>query len=426
MSEAFICSSQCNTGSLDVFSCGTGLPGAVHDIGLSLDHVFSSDKLLQLLPSGRARRHSLSPSPGDVLNMAINLARDGARVGILSSGDALYHGLGSTLVRILEQRFPGITPDRLPFTLTFHPGITAFQALCHRAGVSWSDAELFCAHKAPIQPWRVLGARTAIVYAGLPLTASTLAAQLLEHDPSCSQRACLVAENLGSTSERLFRCTLGEAAGSETGPTSILVLLPGGHKARCLPLGLSDEHFRFERHCLTSRYIRPVVLSCLRLPDHGVLWDLGAGSGSVGLEAALLQKNLTVCAVEQYANRCKNIEINAARLGAPNLKLIRGDIVQVMPGLPDPDRIFAGGGGSALPQILEQGLARLDPDDPDAVLVATAITMESVARLTQFDKGTCLEALSLDIAVRSPMVAGKYSHLAPLHRIHVFTFRPGR
>ncbi len=415
-------------GSLDVYSCGTRISPHVIDACRRIDHVFAADKLLAFLQGGSPVCHNLSPSPRKALLKAMELADQGARVALLSTGDALYHGLGSTLLDVLGKAFPdfrtGNTGFNLPFALTFHPGITAFQALCHKVGIAWSEARLFSAHHSFLQPLRVLRARTAIIYAGLPLTAPRIAGKLCEADPSSSARACVLAENIDTDNERIVSCTLGEACDLAMGPTSILVLLPKGAHAPVLPLGLADEHFHFENHCLTNRYVRPVVLSCLRLPCRGVLWDLGAGSGSVGLEAALLQPDLAVCAVEKFPERCANIEANAKRLGVPNLALTRGDILKAMPTLPNPARIFVGGGGKDLARILDLGLARLDADDPDARLVVTAITMETVAMLTQYTGGVCMEALSLDIAVRADMVAGRYSHLAPLNRIHIFSFRP--
>lgn len=423
-------------GSLDVYSCGTSMPLSVPDACRTYDHICASDKLIRMLKDSWESRqdapavefHSLLPAPRKVLLAAARLAEQGARVAILSTGDSLYNGLGSTLLGVLYDAWDLCGPQdmaRLPFTISFHPGITAFQFLCHKVGIAWSDAELFCAHHSAIQPWRVLQARTAIIYGGLPLTAAMLAQKLCDFDPGSANRQCVLAENLETEGEHIHLCTLAEAAALRTSPTSILMLLPGGHRPRPLPLGLEDAHFRFENHCLTNRYVRPVVLSCLRLPSQGVLWDLGAGSGSVGLEAALLQKELTVCAVEQFPSRCDNIRANADRLGVPNLSLTMGDILEVMPSLPAPDRIFAGGGGKALPLILEQALARLDAANPDARLVVTAITMETVAMLTQFDKGECVEALSLDIAVRTPMRKTSHcSYLAPANRIHLFTFRP--
>ncbi len=411
-------------GSLDVYSCGTKISCHVLDACQKLDHVFASDKLLGALGDTKAVCHNLAPSPRKALACAMELATQGSRVALLSTGDALYHGLGSTLLDVLNKTFPDRQREDLPFALNFHPGITAFQSLCHKAGIVWSNAQLFSAHHTDLQPLRILQAKTAIIYAGLPLTAPLIARALCNVDPLSGSRACVVAENIDSSDERIVFCTLQEACDCQMGPTSILVLLPQGARPLSLPVGLADEHFHFENHCLTNRYVRPVVLSCLRLPCFGVLWDLGAGSGSVGLEAALLQPDLAVHAVEQFPDRCANIRANAEGLGVPNLALHEGDILDIMPNLPAPSRIFVGGGGKDLQQILAQGLARLDASDPDARLVVTAITMETVALLTQYTGGICEEALSLDIAVRTDMIAGRYSHLAPLNRIHIFAFRP--
>ena len=411
-------------GSLDVYSCGTKTSPHVLDACQKLDHVFASDKLLSALSDTDVACHNLLPSPRKALLQAMELATRGAHVALLSTGDALYHGLGSTLLDILNTSFPDQPRESLPFTLCFHPSITAFQALCHKAGIVWSDARLFSAHHNDIQPLSILQAKTAIIYAGLPLTAPLIARRLCDADSASGSRACVVAENIDTADERIVSCTLREACDCQMGPTSILVLLPHGARPLSLPLGLADEHFRFENHCLTNRYVRPVVLSCLRLPSFGVLWDLGAGSGSVGLEAALLQPDLAVHAVEQFSDRCANIRANAERLGVPNISLTQGDILETMPKLPNPARIFVGGGSKNLQRILDLGLARLDTTDPDARLVVTAITMETVAMLTQYTGGVCEEALSLDIAVRANMVTGRYSHLTPLNRIHIFSFRP--
>lgn len=414
-------------GSLDVYSCGTRTSVHVLEACKKYEHIYASDKVFAQLTGIQAELHSLLPAPRSVLLSAARLAEQGAKIAILSTGDSLYNGLGSSLISVISETWNLHSLQdmaKLPFTITFHPGITAFQALCHKTGIVWSDAELFCAHHSAIQPWRVLQARTAIIYAGLPLTASMLARKFCDFDPGCANRECVLAENLDTENEHIHICTLAEAAAMRTSPTSILVLMPCGHRPRPLPLGLEDEKFCFENHCLTNRYVRPVVLSCLRLPSQGVLWDLGAGSGSVGLEAALLQKELKVCAVEQFPSRCSNIEVNAARLGVPNLSLTMGDILATMPSLPAPDRIFVGGGGRDLPHILEQALECLDAADPEARLVVTAITLETVAMLARFDKGECVEALSLDIAVRTPMSSSHYSYLTPANRIHIFTFRP--
>lgn len=475
-------------GSLEVFSCGPGLPDAVVQACGRLDLVAGTRALLDRLSeqlSGHFSEETVQKRllttrdlPGE-LERLVTCALEGQHVGLLASGDALYHGLGASLMRFVQKRFPDCfcgnlpcilpegangssgpsdqsgqsassDPKPLPFSLCFHPGLTVFQTLCHRLGLAWSEAALFCVHRKSV-PWvRLLAAPLAIVYTGLPWTPARLAKALCAWDPGSGARHCLVAENMGRSDERLQRLTLAELGTKDFGPTSTLILLPEGARAQALPLGLDDERLSFDGHCLTHRRIRPLVLSCLNLPGHGVLWDLGAGSGSVGLEAALLQDGLTVQAVEKNPRRCAHIRANAAALGVSSLTLTEGDIVQSLPSLPDPDRIFVGGGGRDLALIVRQGLARLQkshPDDPEAVLVATAITMESVATLTALASGqdpdcpdavcpdaVCTDALSIDVSERAPMSrSGATSSggphgpffMKPLHRIHIFVFRPG-
>lgn len=410
-------------GALEVFSCGTRPDDEILRACRAMDHVFGSARLLDPLREAGVALHGLSPAPRQALDEAMDLAARGARVAVLGSGDALYHGIGGTLVSRLNERFPDPERTPIPFRLAFHPGITAFQGLCHRLGLDWSEAELFSVHHGAGPLRRMLQAKTALVYAGLPLTGSLLAEALCAVDPASGQRRCLVAEKLDTPEERVLALSLAEAAQCGAGPTTVLALLPEGRHGLPLPLGLADEAFRFENHCLTARRLRPLVLSCLCLPPRGVLWDLGAGSGSVSLEAALLQPGLEVHAVEQFPERCGNIRGNARRLGVCDYRVHEGRILDILPGLPDPDRVFVGGGGKDLPEILRRSLARLNVSDPEACCVVTAITMESVAQLSLFDGGDCVEALSIDLAFRRGITA-ETGLLEPLHRIHVFVFRP--
>ncbi len=406
-------------GSLDVYSCGVGpLPCEVQAGVLHLDHVFGSRTLLDRLPPSAAARHGLKPTPAAALETALDLAATGVRVGVLASGDALYHGIGGTLARMLQDRAAPAFP------VAFHPGVTAFQALCHRLGLPWDRASLFYAHAGAVSLLPMLEAGLAVVYAGCPLTGARLAAALCEFHPPSAGRRSGRAEGRGAGAERLFEGTLADAAETGAGPTSILVLLPEGGRPPILPLGLPDAEWRFDGHCLTARELRPLVLSCLRQPARGVLWDLGAGSGSVGIAAALHRPGLRVHAVERVPGRCANLRASLARHACAGVTLHEGGILECLDALPDPDRVFVGGGGRDLEAIVEASLARLDPGDPAAVLCATTISLESCALLQRLAAGRRAEVISCDFARSVPM-AGGWTRLAPLNRIHIHTFRPG-
>ena len=408
-------------GTLDVFSCGIGpLPQHIQQKLLLADHVFAAKGLLSQAGTGQENGpllHNILPSPKTALREALDLARNGKNVCLLASGDALYHGIGSTLAGILCDE-----PDREKITVRFHPGLTAFQVLCHKTGLPWDKARLFSVHSGSASLRPLLEAPFAIVYTGLPLTPAKLAQALCGLHPASQDRCCILAEQLGSAEEYITRCTLKEAAMAQTGPTGILVLLPEGAVPMPLPLGLDDEAYAFENHCLTARQVRPLVLSCLRLPAFGELWDLGAGSGSVSIEAAMLRPGLHVSAVERVPARCRNIEHNLARHCVSNVTLHEGESLALLASLPRPDRVFIGGAGRDLPELLRLSLAALNRQDPLACVVVSAITLETTALLSQFKDGLLQETMSVDIAVSAPI--GSYTRLSPLNRIHLFVFTP--
>ena len=384
------------------------------------EHIYAAPTLAKQLPSSireGSRLHSILPSPQKALKEALQLVRDGARVCLLASGDALCQGIGGTLARLLQT-----VPDKDSLPICFHPGITAFQVLCSRLAMPWEKARLFSAHSGKTALRPMLESPFALIYTGIPLTAAELAKRLCALHPASRNRSCIIAEQLGTEKERIEECVLADAVKSRAHPTSILALLPKGAVPMPLPLGMEDAAYDFAGHCLTARQIRPVVLSLLRLPSFGELWDLGAGSGSVGIEAALLRPNLHVSAVECVPERCRNIEENCRRHAVANYTLHQKDSLSAISSLPAPNRVFIGGGVSR--ELLQRALDALAPDDPDACVVVSAITLETLALLQCADCGICTETISLDIAVRSPI--GSYTRLSPLNRIHLFVFAPKR
>lgn len=414
-------------GLLDVFSCGIGpIPKHIQQKVLLADHVFAAQGLLSQLSAETGQKkspvlHNILPSPRDALREAVALVSQGKNVCLLASGDALYHGIGSTLAGMMDEMQKD-EADGEKITVRFHPGLTAFQVLCHKIGLPWEKARLFSVHSGSASLRPLLEAPFAIIYTGLPLTPSRLAQALCALHPASQKRCCILAEKLGSAEEYITRCTLQDVATAKTGPTGILVLLPQGAVPMPLPLGLDDAAYAFENHCLTARQVRPLVLSCLRLPAFGELWDLGAGSGSVSIEAAMLRPDLHISAVERVPARCRNIEHNLASHCVSNVTLHEGDSLALMAALPQPDRVFIGGGGKDLPELLRLSLAALNKEDPLACVVVSAITLETTAILQQFKDGILQETMSVDIAVSAPI--GSYTRLSPLNRIHIFVFTP--
>ena len=183
------------------------------------------------------------------------------------------------------------------------------------------------------------------------------------------------------------------------------------------PLGLPDDSYTHFKNMITHPEIRAVVLSKLRLGP-GVMWDLGAGSGSVGLEAALLCPGLTVCAVEKNEERFAQLRENLRREGVGNIEAFAGEGEKLLDTLPAPDRVFIGGGGSAL---LEASFARLKPG---GLLVMTGVMLDTLALMESFLPEHRSEFLQIGISRSREISPGKLM-LAAENPVAVAVWRKG-
>jgi precorrin-6Y C5,15-methyltransferase (decarboxylating) len=142
-----------------------------------------------------------------------------------------------------------------------------------------------------------------------------------------------------------------------------------------LHLGLPETAFAHEAGLITKTEVRAVVLAKLQLLPGQTLWDVGAGSGSVGLEASLFLTGGSIYAVEKNQLRAAQIEVNRAKFGVANLEIICAQAPDGLASLPDPDRVFIGGGGTALKSILTEVVRRLKRAGR---LVVSAVRLETL------------------------------------------------
>lgn len=399
---------------LTVFSCGIGplQPSpALLDKLAGAQSLYASAALLKECPPCAARRIPIGKNAREQAREALEEARQGANVVVLASGDALFHGMGGTLQSL------ACGADRLEFI----PAPTAFQALFHRLGMPWDRARCFSAHSTECLPWgEIVAQPLPVLYGGHPFTACRLAAAAIEFHPPAAERSAVVAECLGTPAERILKGTLAELAREECAPTSMLLLLPDEcpEAAPILPLGLPADFYEKENNLITAEEVRAVILSKLRLPAWGVLWDVGAGSGSIGLEAAALRPGLSVYGLERQASRLELIRRNCRNLGCVNYACTQGEAPEALAALPAPDRVFLGGGGAALESILQ---TCFDALNPGGLLVASTVTTESEHLLYGWNAAARTGMFSLDIASESP-IAGTYHHLRHGNRITLFTY----
>ncbi len=465
-------------GSLHFFSCGIDLPEEAVRACEKADLVAASPRLLDALGKDRCREVLvLDAKARERVIEAQKAAGDGRTVVVLASGDALFHGIGSTFVHKLgfrhhvfalcpetleidqnaptdedmdeEDRLgsfkedledelgtsveldPGadlalMLPPPLPFELVFHPGPTAAQALCHRLGIPFEDVPVFSCHsmrEKDLPVIEITRAYRAIIYAGSPCTPEVIAQRLLDFEKYQAGRKVLVASELGTEREKMVLTNLAGAARGEFPPTSMLYLLSEGAVVGALPLAAPDSAFRFDQHIITHRWVRPAILGALTLMPDSTLWDLGAGSGSVSIEAAQLCPRLCVHAVEKRSSRCENIRATALERGLTDYHVHEGEILPLLRELASenpPTSVFIGGGGEDVPQILDWLLDEYQGQN--VRIVAVAVTLDSLALLAQYPRDQLDESFSLTVEENRPLKGTDSLIPEPQHRIHVFCY----
>jgi precorrin-6Y C5,15-methyltransferase (decarboxylating) len=185
-------------------------------------------------------------------------------------------------------------------------------------------------------------------------------------------------EALGSAAERHGWYSLEEAAALKFAEPNIVILKREPHPAaarRRPALGTPDEWFDHPRGLITKSEVRAVTLAKLRLEEGQVLWDLGAGSGSVAIEASRFVGSGQIVAVEKDPQRAAQIDANAKRFGVRNLKIVQAVLPNRLKRLPRPDRVFIGGGGRDLPAIISEAVRHLRPN---GVVVVNAVLLQNV------------------------------------------------
>lgn len=311
-------------------------------------------------PPAAAERVPLRGPLPEVLDTIEERRRSGRRVCVLASGDPGFFGI----VRALGERLG-------PGALDVHPAPSSVALAFARAGLPWDDALVVSAHGRPLADAvrEAVRAPKVAVLTSPENPPHVVGRALL--DAGCGPRDAAVVSHVGEASESVVRTGLEGLAAGDFDAMSVLVLLEPSRSPRAPQLrwGLPEAAFRHRGGMITKAEVRAVALGKLALPPSGVLWDVGAGSGSIGIECARLCPGLAVFAVERAAEDAQRIRENAAAHGVA-VSVVEGTAPAVLAGLPDPDRVFIGGGGV---DVLDGSLARLRPE---GAVVATYAVLD--------------------------------------------------
>ncbi|MFK3778787.1 precorrin-6y C5,15-methyltransferase (decarboxylating) subunit CbiE [Agrobacterium sp. NPDC089420] len=324
--------------------------------------VFGGKRHLELAAAAIRGKACPWPVPFDV-GMSDVVALRGRRICVLASGDPFLHGVGVTLLRRIAAE-----------ETMCYPSPSAFSLAAARLGWALQSVDCVSLHGRSIdlmRPHLHPGAR--IIALTSDERAPILIAELLV---SCGfgDSSFILLEALGGERERRRQVKAADFSFADIDPLNVVamdVVADEGARVLSFAPGLDDGLFEHDGQ-ITKREIRAVTLSSLSPRRGELLWDIGAGSGSIGIEWMLSHPSLRAVAIEQHPERAERIARNAETFGVPGLEVMIGTAPAAFEGLPRPDAIFIGGGGSEA-GVLAGAMEALKPGGR---LIANAVTLE--------------------------------------------------
>ena len=362
-----------------------------------------------------ALQRDMGGALGQVAEWVRQARADGLRVVLLATGDPLCFGLAPFLAARLCVEAIEVLPN-----------VSTLQLACARLQLPWQDMRLASVHAKDAGEWVVGSAPSHGLYALLRDIRQYDRLAVLTSPDNTPERIArmLVAEGLDEDFEMAVaeRLCLEDERVVQGLPVRVLaqarfadpnVVLLWRRTARALPVlfGVADDQFvqrTPEKGLITKNEVRAVSLARMQLRENSVVWDIGAGSGSVGLEAARLCRRGHVFAIEKNADDVENVRTNRAAWGVGNVTVVHGKAPEGLDAWMDPDAVFIGGSGGELAELIALVLRRLRAQ---GWLVMNFVTLENLSTAVE-----CLKALGADWDVVQ-LQAARSKPILHMHRM---------
>lgn len=386
--------------NVTLIGMGSGQPENLTLQGLAAlrqaDLILGARRLLAVLPAGCTENRAAAYRPDEVAEL---LQTSGAENAVLVySGDTGFYSGASSMMEKLEAL--GVRARVLP-------GLSSIQLLAAALGRPWQGWNLVSAHGRTCDPVaECMQGRPTFFLTGGSEDPATLCAQLAAEGFGDVQG--VVGQCLGTPEEKLFRGSVKELAAGRFNSLSVLLVEAAEELPRRAP-GLPDEAFERGDVPMTKQEVRAAVLAKLAVRPGDILWDVGAGTGSVSVELALAAPRGRVYAVECRPEGCALIKANREKFRTRNLVLVEGLAPDALSDLPAPDAVFIGGSKGSLAAIVDAALDK----NPDARICVSAIALETlsaaVAALTA--KGRTVQVSQIAVS-RAKAVGGLHLMMA--------------
>ncbi len=344
---------------------GNCLSPSAEELIRGSDMLVGGKRILRSFEDWEGERVEIKGPLRDIIEEIQDAWSEGKKVAVLADGDPLFFGIGKTLLKEVG-----------PEGVEFIPNVTALQVAASKAKIAWNNLKTVSIHgRKDFWPLlRALCSQDMVgVYTADGQGPSTIATVMINKNIDTFRMT--VFEDLGYDTERVRDLDLKEAEELEFSPLNFVLLRRIRDPEIPLSLGLEDDLYVHDKGMITKKEVRAACLATLAIEPGDVVWDIGAGCGSVAIEASYLARQGEVYAVEKNHERIEHIKENIRRTGAYGVEVIHGEAPQCLDSLPDPDKIFLGGGMKGNKSLIQKLCERLKPGGR---VVANTVLMDSL------------------------------------------------
>ena len=329
-------------------------------------------------------------------------------ISILMSGDiGFYSGAKKLLEKI----------DREKYEVNTEPGISSAVYLCSKIGTSWQDVYMTSAHGREsnlVGLSRIHGKVFTLLSEEDSVHA--MAKQFIDYEMNVT---ITIGQDFGYETEKVFTGSPKDVLEQSFGKLCV-ALIQNDAPVRSNPISIPDEEFTRGDAPMTKSEVRALSVAKLKIRDDSVIYDVGAGTGSVSIEMALCAVNGMVYAIEKEEAAADLIEVNKVKFKTPNLQVIRGLAPEAMADLPKPTHAFIGGSSGNLKDII----ACLLDKNPDIRIVINSVTIETLEETTQVIKEfNLVEEEITCINVSKARKLGKYHLMTAQNPVYIAVVR---
>lgn len=373
-----------------------GLSNRVLKIIKDSDILFGGERHLGYFPDFKGERFIVKSNLKDVVShIKQNKSK---KITVLASGDPGFYGIADYLIK-------NIGKDDIEII----PNISSMQWAFAKIKETWHDAEIISSHghvgRSGEDFEKIVKTAACADKIGIFTSSGDepkkIAEALIKN--GLDNFNVYICENLGSPDENITACQLKDVASKSFSPLNVMILIkknvirPVNSRLMEGVFGFPDNLFSHSGGLITKEEIRAISLAKLRLKEDSIIWDIGAGSGSVAIEAGRIAKKGRVYAIEKNPERVQQIKKNIKRFAMENVEVVAEEASDTLNGLMEPDAVFIGGSGGRLKMILEVCSERLKDDGH---IVVNAVTLDTLKVATDLLKRLNMpfEIISVNIA----------------------------